>query len=39
MLIVGDKEVENQQVSVRSRDEGDLGPMYVKDFLDKIQRN
>lgn len=38
MLIVGDKEVENQQVSVRSRDEGDLGPMYVKDFLDKIQK-
>lgn len=38
MLIVGDKEVENQQVSVRSRDEGDLGPMNVNDFLDKIQK-
>ncbi|NLN41661.1 MAG: hypothetical protein GX160_06720, partial [Clostridiales bacterium] len=32
------KEVENQQVAVRSRDEGDLGPMDVKDFLDKIQK-
>ncbi len=38
MLVVGDKEVENQQVAVRSRDEGDLGPMDVKDFLDKIQK-
>jgi len=38
MLVVGDKEVENQQVSVRSRDEGDLGPMNVNDFLDKIQK-
>ncbi|MFY9278707.1 MAG: threonine--tRNA ligase [Caldicoprobacterales bacterium] len=38
MLVVGDKEVENQQVAVRSRDEGDLGPMAVKDFMDKIQK-
>ena len=38
MLVVGDKEIENQQVSVRSRDEGDLGPMNVNDFLDKIQK-
>jgi len=38
MLVVGDKEVEKQQVAVRSRDEGDLGPMDVNDFLDKIQK-
>ncbi len=38
MLVVGDKEVETQQLAVRSRDEGDLGAMGVKEFLAKIQR-
>ena len=38
MLVVGDKEVESRQVAVRSRDEGDLGPMDVKTFVDKIQQ-
>ena len=38
MLVVGDKEVENQQVAVRSRDEGDLGAMEVKDFMSRIQK-
>ena len=37
MLVVGDREVENQQVAVRSRKDGDLGAMNVDDFLDKIQ--
>jgi len=36
MLIVGDKEMENGQVAVRSRKEGDLGPMAVDEFVKKI---
>ncbi|HZJ57987.1 MAG TPA: threonine--tRNA ligase [Clostridia bacterium] len=38
MLVVGDKEVESRQVAVRSRDEGDLGPMGVQDFMDRIRQ-
>lgn len=33
MLIVGDKEVENGQVSVRIQGEGDIGSMSVADFV------
>jgi threonyl-tRNA synthetase len=36
MLIIGDKEVENKAVSVRSRREGDIGQMKLADFLKKI---
>ncbi len=36
MLIIGDKEVENNQVGVRSRQEGDLGASSVEDFVAKI---
>lgn len=36
MLIVGDKEVEGGTVSVRSREEGDLGGMTVEAFLEKV---
>jgi threonyl-tRNA synthetase len=36
MLVVGEKEVENGTVSVRSKKEGDLGSMDLKEFLDKI---
>ncbi|GJM33250.1 MAG: threonine--tRNA ligase [Saprospiraceae bacterium] len=32
MLIVGEKEVDNQQVSVRRQGEGDVGAMSVEDF-------
>ena len=38
MLVVGDKEVESRQVAVRSRDEGDLGLMNVKNFIGRIQK-
>ena len=34
MLIVGEKESENNSVSVRRRDKGDLGSMPLKQFLD-----
>jgi len=36
MLVIGDKEMQNQQVAVRSRKEGDLGPMNFDDFAKKI---
>ena len=32
MLIVGDKDVENGTVAVRSRKEGDIGAMKVEEF-------
>lgn len=36
MLIVGDKEVEQGTVSLRSRKEGDLGAISLNDFIEKI---
>ena len=38
MLIVGDKEVENGVVAVRSRKEGDLGVMTYAQLLEKLQK-
>jgi threonyl-tRNA synthetase len=37
MIILGDKEVENKNISVRSRKDGDLGAMEYDVFLSKIQ--
>ncbi|NLC59381.1 MAG: threonine--tRNA ligase [Armatimonadetes bacterium] len=37
MLVMGDREVEQGSVSVRSRDAGDLGAMSVEGFLSKAQ--
>lgn len=39
MLIVGEKEFERAQVSVRSRDNGDLGSMTVDALLDILQKD
>ncbi len=36
MLILGDKDLENGTVGVRSREEGDWGPMTVEEFLGKL---
>ncbi|MBQ9691377.1 MAG: threonine--tRNA ligase, partial [Eggerthellaceae bacterium] len=36
MLVVGDKEIETQTVSVRERFEGDLGTWPIEDILDKV---
>ena len=36
MLIVGDKDVEANVVSVRRRGEGDLGQMPLSEFIDKV---
>ncbi len=38
MLVIGDKEVEEGTVSIRSRKDGDLGSMLVAEFLAKIQQ-
>ena len=37
MLIVGQKEEEKGEVSVRSRKDGDIGVMKVEEFTKKIQ--
>lgn len=36
MLVVGDQEMENNKVAVRSRSEGDLGVKDVDDFLERL---
>lgn len=36
MLIIGDNEIENQTISVRSRDKGELGAVSVDDFLNEL---
>ncbi len=38
MLVVGDKEAQNGQVAVRGRASGDLGPMPLEQFLDRIRQ-
>jgi threonyl-tRNA synthetase len=38
MLVIGDKEMDNNMVAVRSRKEGDLGAMSLNDFMDKIDQ-
>ena len=38
MLVVGDKEIETNQVGVRSRKEGDIGAMPVDEFISKIKK-
>ena len=38
MLVVGDKEIENGEVSVRERHEGDLGSMKLEDFAAIIEK-
>ncbi len=37
MLIVGDKDIENNTVGVRCRDAGDLGAMSLEDFVTKTK--
>lgn len=36
MLIIGEKEVENGTITVRSREEGDLGSMNLDDFIKDV---
>ena len=37
MLVVGDREQENEAVAVRSREEGDLGEMALADFAARVE--
>ena len=37
MLVVGDREAESGQVAVRHREEGDLGPQPLEDFLARLR--
>ncbi|MDQ2629668.1 MAG: threonine--tRNA ligase [Actinomycetota bacterium] len=37
MLVVGDREEENEAVSVRSRGEGDLGEMPLREFAARVE--
>jgi len=37
MLVIGDKEVDANTVSVRSRKEGDIGAIKVEEFISKIK--
>ena len=37
LLILGDKEIESGNVSVRQRGKRDLGPMKLEDFIEKIK--
>lgn len=36
MLVLGDKEMENNQVSVRIRKVGDIGTMFLEEFLNRL---
>ena len=36
MLVVGDREADAEQVSVRQRDGSDLGAMSLTDFVDRL---
>ena len=38
MLIIGDKEIETNTVSVRSRQDGDIGVYTEDEFIDKIKK-
>ncbi|MEN9441726.1 MAG: threonyl-tRNA synthetase, partial [Bacteroidota bacterium] len=39
MLIVGEKEAENTEVSVRQRGDGDKGSMSVEKFAELVQKS
>jgi threonyl-tRNA synthetase len=37
VVVVGEKEVENQTVNVRSRDRGELGELTLEAFVSSIE--
>ncbi len=37
MFVIGDKELENQQITVRERRKGDLGTMTLDQFMSKLE--
>lgn len=38
MLVVGDKEMTEEKISIRSRKDGDLGKMGLKEFMEKLSK-
>ena len=38
MVVLGDKEIASQTVSVRHRNQGDLGSLTVEDFITKVKK-
>ena len=38
MIVVGEKEEQSGSLSVRSREEGDLGGMSMEMFVEKLRR-
>jgi threonyl-tRNA synthetase len=38
MIVLGDKELEENKITVRERKQGDLGTMSLEDFLDMAKR-
>ena len=36
MLVVGQKEIENNEVGVRSRADGDVGAIKLQEFVNKV---
>lgn len=38
LLIIGDKEIQSQSVSIRQRGKGDMGQMKLEEFIEKIKR-
>ena len=38
MLVIGDKEVETENVSIRCRKRGDIGTMSVSDFCNMVEK-
>lgn len=39
MIIIGEKEMKNGNISVRSRKDGDIGTMSLDDFISKVKKN
>ena len=37
MIIIGDKEIEQNTIGVRSRSDGDIGQMNIDEFVKKIK--
>ena len=38
MVIIGDREVSDERVTVRTRTGRDLGSLDIKEFIDKIEK-
>lgn len=38
MIVVGEKEIESNSISVRSREDGDLGVYKIEEFIEKIKK-